>query len=276
MSVGKLIRKGLPFSNVVASGVATANVTPGRTLELVRLKLGGTSLTKAMISQIKVKANGKVILESNGSRLDKINAYRGITTEAAYLDIPFYDNRMDTEFDKAVGAFDTSNGIGNITHEITIAGATAPTLEQILTESAAQKRADGAAAPYARYLSKILQYPFSVATGGKLAVNIPFGPANGAIIKRVHVEHTGNMTGATVKQDGLVIHESLKAENENEQKRHGRVPQANMYTIDFCPEGNILNALDTRSAKSLEWLFDFSAADNGNVIVEYLDVLENN
>lgn len=275
MSVGKLIRKGLPFSNVVASGVATANITPGRALELIRLKLGGTTFAKSHISAIKLKANGKVIFEGSGADLDKINAYRGITPEAAYLDLAFYDNRMASEFDRTVSTFDTSVGIANITAEVTIAGATAPTLEMILTESGPQKAKTGQSAPYANYMAKLLQYPFNLSTGGRLAVTVPFGPQNGAIIKRVHVFQT-NMTGATVKQDGLVIHESLKAENENEQKRNGRVPQSGVYTIDFCTEGNILNALDTRDAKSLEWLFDFSAADSGRIIVEYLDTLANN
>lgn len=275
MAVGKLIRKGLPFSNVVATGVATANITPGRTLELVRLKLGGTSLTKAMLSSVKLKANGKVIMDASGADLDKISAYRGITTEVAYLDLPMYDNRMAGDFDRAVGAMDTSVGIMNLTAEVSISGATAPTLEMILTESGAQKSKAGQPAPYAQYMAKYLQYPFNISTGGRLAVTVPFGPQNGAIIKRVHVFQS-NMTGATVKQDGLVIHESLKAENENEQKRNGRVPQAGCYTIDFVPEGNILNALDTRDAKSLEWLFDFSAADSGRIIVEYLDTLANN
>lgn len=275
MAVGKLINNGLPFANVVATGVATANVTPGRTVELIRLKLGGTTFIKAMLTALKVKANGKVILDSTGSELDKINSYRGITTEANYLDIPFYDNRMLSEFDRAVGGFDTSVGISNITMEATITGATAPTLANILTLSAAQKNKAGQSAPYAPFIAKLLRYPFNVATGGRLAVTVPFGPQNGAIIKRVHVMHT-NMTGATVKQDGLVIHESLRLENENEQKRHGRVPQAGMYTIDFCPEGSIQNALDTRDARSLEWLLDFSAADSGAVVVEYLDPLANN
>ena len=38
---------------------------------------------------------------------------------------------------------------------------------------------------------------------------------------------------------------------------------------------DIKKALDTRNAKSLEWLFDFSAADSGNIIVEYLYPLGN-
>ena len=275
MSVGNLTRYGLPFSNVVNSGVATSNITPGRTLETYRLKLGGTALTKAMLSMIKVKANGKIIIEASGSELDKINSYRGITADAAFLDIDFADDTMLSQFDRMVSAFDTSIGIASLTTEVTINGATAPTLTPILLESAQQKDKAGNAAPYAPLLAKILRYPFNIATGGRLPLTVPFGPQNGAIIKRLHVFHTGNMTGATVKQDGLVVHESVTAENVYLQKKFGRVPQANVYTIDFCPDGNITDALNTRDARSLEWLFDFSAADNGAVLVEYIDTLGN-
>lgn len=275
MSVGKLTRYGLPFSNVVAAGTATNQITPGRTLENFRLKLGGTTFTKAMISALKIKANGKVIVEGTGSDIDKLNAYRGVAGDAAFLDIFFADYGLNNELDRMVGAFDTSLGISNITSEITIAGATAPTLTPILIESAAQKDKTGEAAPFAPLISKLLRYPFNISTGGKLPVNVPFGPQSGSIIKRLHVFHGGNMTGATVKQDGLVVHESVAAENAYELARHRRVPQLNVYTIDFVADGNIRNALDTRDARSLEWLFDFSAADTGTVYVEYLDPLGN-
>lgn len=275
MSVGKLTRYGLPFSNVVASGTATNNITPGRTLENFRLKLGGTTFTKAMITLLKIKANGKVIMETSGSDLDKINAYRGESTSANFLDVQFCDYKMIAELDRQVGSFDTSLGIQNITSEVTISGATAPTLTPILVESAAQKTAQGDAAPYAPLISKLLKYPYNIATGGRLPVTVPFGQTNGSIIKRLHVFHGGNMTGATVKQDGLVVHESVAAENQFDQTKAGRTPQTNVYTIDFVLDGNIKKALDTRDAKSLEWLFDFSAADTGTVYVEYLDPLGN-
>lgn len=275
MSVGKLTRYGLPYSNVVAAGTATNQITPGRTLENLRLKLGGNALTKAMITALKIKANGKVIIEGTGSDIDKINAYRGVAQSAAFLELMFADYSLNNELDRMVGAFDTSAGISNITTEVTIAGATAPTLTPILIESAAQKSRDGAMAAYAPLISKLLRYPYNIANGGKLPVNVPFGPSSGSIIKRLHVFHGGNMTGATVKQDGLVIHESVAAENQQSQTQHGRVPQANVYTLDFVTDGDIRKALDTRDARSLEWLFDFSAADSGTVYVEYLDPLGN-
>lgn len=275
MSVGKLTRYGLPFSNVVASGVATNNITPGRTLETLRLRLGGTALTKAMITQIRVKANGKTIIEGTGTELDKINAYRGIAQDAAFLDLNFADFSLLSELDRQVGSFDTGAGIANITTEVTIAGATAPTLTPILIESGQQRDSVGNAAPFSGVMTKMLKYPFSIANGGRLPLVVPIGPQNGAVIKRLHVIHGGNMTGATVKEDGTVVHESVKAENELAQKAFGRVPQANMYTLDFVLDGNVRKALDTRTARSMEWLLDFSAADNGSVIVEYLDTLGN-
>lgn len=275
MRVGKITRYGLPFSNVVATGTATNNITPGKTLENLRLKLGGTSLTKAMLTAIKLKANGKVFLDSNGSDLDKLNAYRGDSANAAYLDIPFADYKMLSELDRMVGAFDTSLGIGNITSEITITGATAPVLTPILIESGEQKDNRGNAAPFAPLISKLLQYPFNISTGGRLPFNMPLGPQSGSLVKRVHVFHGGNMTGATVKFDGIVIHESLAAENAFDLGRMGKVPQANVYTIDFVADGNVNKVLNTRAAQSLEWLFDFSAADTGRIYVEYLDPLGN-
>jgi hypothetical protein len=274
MSVGKIQRYGLPFSNVVAIGVATNNVTPGRTLENLQLKLGGTIFTKAMITLIKLKANGRTLIEASGTELDKIAAYRGVANGANFLDLAFQDEKMVSTLDKSVSAFDTSNGVANITTEITIAGATAPTLTPIVIESAAQKDTQGNAAPFAALVGKILRYPFSMATGGTLPVTVPFGAQSGAIIKRLHVFQT-NMTGATVKQDGMIVHESLAAENSNMQTRVGRVPQVGMYTIDFVVDGNIRNALDTRDARSLEWLLTFSAADSGTILVEYLDALGN-
>lgn len=272
MSVGILNRYGLPFANVVADGTATNNITVGRTVETVTLKLEGTDFDKSMIPQIRVKANGKTILDASGEQLEAINAYRGDPADAGYLDIQFADFTGQTEFDKQVGAFDTTVGIGNITTEVTIAGATAPKLTALLRESARSRPSEAA---YAGMMCKLLSYPFNISVGGRLPVTFPFGPGLGAIIKRVHVFHTGHMTGATVKQDGMPIHEKTEAENEREQVRFGRVPQAGMYTLDFVLDGSIGKALNTRDAKSLEWLLDFDAADNGVILVEYLDVLGN-
>ncbi|MDR2366404.1 MAG: major capsid protein P2 [Zoogloeaceae bacterium] len=289
MSVGTLIRNGLPFSNVVDNGVATNIVTPGRTIETLRLKLTAGKIAdpenqgeyisgtfgKESIELVKIKANGKVIFEASGVQLDKLAKYRGQTTDAGFLDIDFIDESMLSRLDREVTSFDTSVGIANLTTEVYIKGASAPILKPILVESAQQKQSNGSYQPWAYMLAKLLRYPFSIATGGQLPVTVPFGAQHGAVIKRLHVFHTGKMTDAVVKQDGLVIFEASKDENEFFQKKAGRVPQENVFTIDFVADGSIQEALNTKDARMLEWLFTFSNADNGFVIVEYVDTLGN-
>ena len=58
---------------MVASGIANCDLNPllGTTLECLNLTLGGT-FTKAMITLIQLKANGKVIWESDGTKTDAL------------------------------------------------------------------------------------------------------------------------------------------------------------------------------------------------------------
>ena len=49
----------------------------------------------------------------------------------------------------------------------------------------------------------------------------------------------------------------LTAENQQEQTRQKRVPQTNVYTIDFVIDGDIRKALDTRDADGLYERYGF-------------------
>jgi hypothetical protein len=238
------------------------------------LQLGGT-FTKAMLTMFKLKANAKTIFEGSGAQIDAINAYRGLTTNVSFLDIAFEDLTGMDQLDRFIGALDTTQGIVNLTTEVTIAGALSPTLVPYLHEAAPQRDMQGNPSVFSGLIAKTLRYPFSVATGGVLPMNFPFGAKNGAVIKRVHVFHNGLMTDATVKEDGISIHESTTASNQYEQIRNKRVPQLNCYTIDFVLDGSVRNAFDTRRAQSVEWNFGFAGAGAGFVVIEYLDTLGN-
>jgi hypothetical protein len=277
MSVGKTARKGLSPANVVATGQATASISVGKTLNNLQLQLGGTALTKAMIPMLRLKANAKTIFEGSATQIEAMNAYRGLTSNAAFLDVAFEDLSGLDQIDRMIGALDTSRGIADLTYDIDIAGATAPIIAPRLIESAPQRQADGSPSPFAGLMCKTLRYGFAAAAAGELPLtNFPFGPKNGAVIKRVHFFTNGGlMTGIVVKEDGLIVHESLKAQNEYEQVRHDRVPQANCYTVDFILDGNVRNAFDTRKAQSVEWIPTFSGAEAGFILIEYLDTLGN-
>ena len=275
MSVGKLLRKGLPFANVTSSGIATASIMPGRTLEGMELILGGTSFAYSHITLIRLKANGKTFWEGSGVQADKLNKFQGLTYAASTLPIMFVEILGRDLLDEMVGAFDTSNGIANITIEVTISGATAPTLEMYLIESAPQ------AAAVAPVMTKLLRYPFSISSAGQLPIVLPFGPINGAIIKRIHIEHAtaSNVTAVTVKENGVVVHESVKAVNDSHNTLYRATNQQSAtpywYSIDMIPDENLKNAMDTRTDRTLELIPTFGAAESGMVLVEYLDTLGN-
>lgn len=275
MSVGKLLRKGLPFANVTASGTATAQVMPGRTLEGIELSLGGTTFAYSHITLIRIKANGKTFYEATGVQADKINKFNGLLYAATLLPIMFVELMGRDLVDEMIGAFDTSNGIANITLEVTISGATAPTLDMYLIESAPQA---GQVSPV---MSKVLRYPFAVAAGGTISIPLPFGGVNGAVIKRLHVEHgvINNVSACTIKENGVVVHESIKAINDAHNTLFRSINQVAAtpywYSVDMMADENVKNAMDTRTDRSLELLPTFLAADSGFIVVEYLDTLGN-
>ncbi|MDR0673508.1 MAG: major capsid protein P2 [Zoogloeaceae bacterium] len=286
MSLGTLVREGLPFSNVVGTGVATSTITPGRSIETFRMKISGTDtgggqnpvvkgFTPEHIRLFRLKANGKVIIEASGAEIQTLQKYRGQPVSEKFLDIDFTDESMNSRFDREVTNFDTSYGIANLTTEVHIEGANAPVIKPILIESAQKKNSDGTYSNWAALFLKILRYPYSQANGGRLPFQVPFGAQSGAIIKRLHVFHGGNLEFLTLKQDGLVLFEQSAEENEYRQVKAGRVPQENVFTVDFVVDGSIAEVLNTKDARSLEWLIDFGAADNGTVIVEYVDTLGN-
>lgn len=271
MSIGKLIRKGLSFSNVVAAGTATANITPGRTLEGIYLVMGGTTFNSSHISLLRMKVNGKTVIEGSGAQLDKIAKFGGLSYPATALPIMFIELPGRDFVDQMAGAFDTTRGINTITLEVTIAGATSPILDMYLLESPPQTGG------FSELMHKIIRYPFNVSSGGQLPIQLPFGPNNGAIIKRMHIEHgvANNVQAVTIKENAVVVHESVKAINDAHNQFFRSINQTNTYTVDCMPDENIRNCMDTRSDRSLELLVTFGAADSGMVVVEYLDKLQN-
>ena len=57
-----MIRRKLPaFNNVFAGATASVAIPLGMTYERILLKLGGTSLTKAHLTKIRLRANNKTV-----------------------------------------------------------------------------------------------------------------------------------------------------------------------------------------------------------------------
>lgn len=102
-----------PFQNVVASGVAVCDMNKflGTVLEKLTFTLGGT-FTKSMITLIQLKANGKVLFETDGSKLDASNLYNGGASDVTILKLDFMDRKALTVNARQAGAIDLSAGSG--------------------------------------------------------------------------------------------------------------------------------------------------------------------
>ena len=280
----------LPAQNVVATGKATINLANllGYSVEYILLELGGTSFTKSMISEAVIKANAKVIYDDSGANIDSRMQYRGESANAAYLVIAFDESRARTTVAKTVsskggldqnvvdgekiGAIDTTFGIQQLTAEISIAGATAPTLNAYAELSPAPSGDDR----FRGLIAKTLNFTVSPAAAGTFLFDVPYGRQKGAIIKRIFLIGS-TVTGYKVKKNGIEIQNVQSvALNNYQQVREGRVSQSNVVPIDFIKDGNQTAALNAFDANTMEYYLTVSGAGNVTIVVEFYDLLNNN
>jgi hypothetical protein len=263
-----------PFNNVVANGVATCDLSPllGMTVERININLGGTSLTKAMLTSIQIKANSKIIFDSAGSRVDARMQYRGITANAAFIVLDFSEIRSRDELGQSLGSIDTTAGISSLKLEVTIAGATAPTMQAYAEVDRPQLAASQASTR--NLIARVHSSTITIGAAGTFSLPVPhFSVADGgSIFKRIAV-FSANMTGSLIKKNGIVVDETIKALNDYMQTEYKKVPQAGLYMLDAIVDDNQSQALNTRDAQTMEIYGTFSAGETITVEVETLEPL---
>jgi hypothetical protein len=267
-----------PFNNVVANGIANVDLNNmlGTTLECINLNLGGTSFTKAMITKIELKANGKVIFETTGSRLDASENFKNYNAaDVTKLSINFMENKFRTINGFQAGAIDLSkeSGITNLRLEITIAGATAPTLSAIAEVSPAL------AFPGEENIRFLIKRrhaaQITVGAAGTFSLAVPhLDPAGGGSLYQRIMLYSANATGFKVQRGGYTEYEVTKNEVEWIQRKAGRLPQANLLVFDPILDNIQTGRLwDTRSGSgvsSAQFFATFSAGETITVETEEL------
>ncbi len=269
----------LDFQNVVANGVAVTDLSHlfGYTIRRLVLQLGGTSLTKAMLTAVQLKANGKVIFDSTGSRIDSRMQYRGITANAAFLSIDFTELKARSKLAMLGGAMDTLLGIKTLRLEVTIAGATAPTLQGYAEVTLPQ-----AGPEYVNLrplIARVHNFSQVIGAAGTFPLLVPhFDPnGGGSIFKRI-VVFSANMTAAQLKRNGIEEFNLTKARNDFYQTEYGRTSQANVFVIDPVVDGlQEDRVFDTRPAAKVntaQIFGTFSAGETINIEAEVLEPLD--
>lgn len=266
-----------PFTNVVASGIAICDLRNlfGYSVERITLQLGGGALTKAMLTSIQLKANGKVILDSTGSATDSRMTWRGITANAAFLAIDFLELRARSKLGLMMGALDTTIGIKDLRLEVTIAGATTPTLigyAEVTTPQLAPEYAN--VRPLIARVHRVSQ---TIGAAGTFPLQVPHLDPNsgGSLFKRIHLL-SANATGARVERNGIREWEVLStAFNNFNGGEYGRTTVASLFPIDFITDGLMEDrVLDTRPAAGCTTAQVFGTFSAGETITIEAEVLE--
>lgn len=251
--------KNLPFLGVVADGVASLELPPGMTYNRIYLKLGGTTFAKSNISRVVLKMNGKIFYDISGTNLDLLNDYKGMGLGDDYLCIDFIEDKAKTVGGQYIGAIGTLEGVTSFVMEITIAGATAPTLESWSEVSSPMPLG---------LISSLISHTATYAAAGEFPLVLPHGREAGLLIQRVLFYHS-NMTELEVKKNGVIIFESMPtAVNSQIQTCYGRTPQTGLYVYDTIINNDIKQVLDTSNAQSLSYNVTVSAADTITVLTE--------
>lgn len=230
-----------PFQNVVASGVAISDMTKllGSVLEKLTLTLGGT-FTKSMIAKIELKANAKTIFETDGSKLDASNLYNGGASDVTILKIDFMDRKAVTPNARQAGAIDLSqpSGIRTLRLEVTISGATSPTLVGVADVSPPTN--DPAEALIRPLIARRHRSTQVIGGAGTFALLVPHvDPAGGGSnYRRIYI-YSANMTALKTVREGITEHELTKLQNEALQKDNFKVPQANLVVFDPVQDGQL-------------------------------------
>lgn len=271
------IVKCFPFTNVVNTGLAICDLSNllGSTIETIDLDLGGT-FTKAMMTSIQLKANGKVILDTTGSAADARYNYRNYTAaDATKLTLDMAEARARTVAALQSGALDTSagSGIAQLRLEVQITGATSPTLQATAQVSPPQSLPEQAA--YRNLIARVHRVSQTIGAAGEYPLAVPhLDPAGGgSVYKRIAV-FTANGTAFKVQRNGVMEFEATKAQNEWAAKRAGRSPQTSLIVIDpildNMQSGRVLDTRPAAGVQSAQVLMTFSAGETITIETEEL------
>lgn len=276
--------KLFPFNNVVATGLANADLSNlvGYSIETIYLQLGGGALTKAMLTSIQLKANGKIIYDSTGTATDARMQYRGLTANAAFLPIDFSEVRGRVKKNLLSGVFDTTLGTKSLRLEVGITGATTPTLAGFA--AVGTPLTDAEFADIRPLIARVHRITQTIGAAGQFPLSVPHmdPTAGGSIFKRIAI-FSANMTALQVFRNGIIEHDSVKAVNDYRQQYEGlRSPQASLYMFDPIVDNfQEQRVWDTRqsagnpySTQSAQVLGTFSAGETITIEAEVLEPLD--
>lgn len=260
------------LQNVTPGNIATLKCPAGPgapTFDQIRLELSG-GMTPAHIEFVRGKANGRIFLDEQGGLIvNRRDAYRGLFTSASYVTLDFTEPKSRNGAAEQLLASIPASLLTDLSFEIKIA-AGAPAGGRIRALANYRPPTTNS------YIRKLLTTNASFsAAGTDAAPNITYLPNgdSGGKFKRIWIRESVNglITGAQIRIANNVIHEVVRAQVEDDQKRNGLVPDAGMFVMDFIEDGNLAGMLDTGMAPGVELRLVTSAAGSYAFDFEMID-----
>lgn len=252
------------FEGVAAGQTAVCKLPIGRTMH--SLELAYTVTTLAQMNEIRVLVDNEVKRRfSGGDRLDTLNQIAGLPAAAGILKIPF--NRIGMKNREAEDATLLGTGIQNATPnnvhvEVDLdAGVGAnPTLALTRYESAA--RPSGLT-----LVSR--ERTLNPSTAGVLDVQ---DMALGTIINAIHF-HSNIVTDVELLLDDRRVYKRTKAVADKflNNGDAGRVPNANVFSIDTTEGGYGDEGIITAGRQNVLWKITTSGAGAVPVTIETIE-----
>lgn len=265
----RAFRKLEPVQNVATTGhfVLNSRLVLGNVVERLILVLGGTSLTKAMITNLVVRLNGKTVIGPiSGTQLDLIQRYLLLVNDAARLTIDFSEPISRQIPGQMMGCVDTNAaGVQDFTIEGDITGATAPTMEiwasmRSPADLDPSRGFDPAVRPLIRGL---IPTTVTETAAGQFQHDLNYGSKGDSLIKRIFIFST-ILTAFKIRRDSVEIYDEVPSALAGYvQSEYGRDDQSNMYVYDPLVDGNQSDVLTTRTGDR-ETLFQFLFTASGS------------
>lgn len=277
----------LPPFNPVANGTRSTVQVPRYDMTLGRIILkfiGTNSITKSTISEIVVKIGARVVFGPiSGAQLEKINSYKGLTSQADSLTIDFTERDGLSQMAKEIGGIDIPalGGQDIFVEVVNSAASGTPALYAIGLFTGLQFD-PRLPSPDGQLIKKVLAIQIPTSGGTAVTWTPQF---KGAVVQRIHFEYSGtdwstlvdgNILTVEAKKNGVAVWDRINdKDNRFYQLEMRKVPQSKLYTLDFVADNIHSAAMATADARSLEFNFALTAADQIRAFVEVLDVPNN-
>lgn len=279
------IRRLEPALNVAAASHFTIDSKKvlGNVIEAIVLDNAGSgALTKANLSGLLVKANGKNIFGPiSATQLNSWQVYKNIVADTGRNTIEFVEKTSRNIQGQLMGAIDTdASGITSFVVEGDIATATTPVVTgwvQMRNPSsmAPEKGFDPASRPL---ISALIPTSVNDSAAGQFPHDLNYGSRGNSLIKRIGI-FSSTLTSFQVKADSVDLYENLtNALAGYFQAENGKDDQPGLIMWDPLMDGNQPDSVLTRAGnreRNFEFLFTVSGSGSHSVFTDVYTTLLN-